>query len=106
MLIKCADVANPCRPLNLCIEWAKRISEEYFLQVSNFGKSQKYTQYSHIERFNQICEVWSLKATESVENSHMQGRGDSSNKSFVKMSKNVQKKMTRLPQNKSEILPL
>ncbi|CAL9682314.1 unnamed protein product [Knipowitschia caucasica] len=32
MLIKCADVANPCRPLALCIEWAGRISEEYFAQ--------------------------------------------------------------------------
>nr|XP_014341936.1 PREDICTED: high affinity cAMP-specific and IBMX-insensitive 3',5'-cyclic phosphodiesterase 8B [Latimeria chalumnae] len=33
MLIKCADVANPCRPLDLCIEWAGRISEEYFAQT-------------------------------------------------------------------------
>ncbi|KTG35411.1 hypothetical protein cypCar_00038836 [Cyprinus carpio] len=36
MLIKCADVANPCRPLELCIEWAGRISEEYFAQVKTF----------------------------------------------------------------------
>ncbi|KAL7844800.1 hypothetical protein SRHO_G00233390 [Serrasalmus rhombeus] len=34
MMIKCADVANPCRPLELCIEWAGRISEEYFAQRS------------------------------------------------------------------------
>ncbi|KAG8456511.1 hypothetical protein GDO86_002334 [Hymenochirus boettgeri] len=33
MMIKCADVANPCRPLNMCIEWAGRISEEYFAQT-------------------------------------------------------------------------
>ncbi|XP_035295016.1 high affinity cAMP-specific and IBMX-insensitive 3',5'-cyclic phosphodiesterase 8B isoform X6 [Cricetulus griseus] len=33
MMIKCADVANPCRPLDLCIEWAGRISEEYFAQT-------------------------------------------------------------------------
>ncbi|KAH0628009.1 hypothetical protein JD844_008654 [Phrynosoma platyrhinos] len=33
MMIKCADVANPCRPLELCIEWAGRISEEYFAQT-------------------------------------------------------------------------
>lgn len=33
MLIKCADVANPCRPLENCIEWAGRISEEYFAQT-------------------------------------------------------------------------
>lgn len=33
MLIKCADVSNPCRPLDYCIEWAARISEEYFAQV-------------------------------------------------------------------------
>ena len=34
MLIKCADISNPCRPLELCIEWAGRISEEYFAQVT------------------------------------------------------------------------
>ncbi|KAJ8261257.1 hypothetical protein COCON_G00169800 [Conger conger] len=33
MMIKCADVANPCRPMELCIEWAGRISEEYFAQT-------------------------------------------------------------------------
>ncbi|XP_045304601.1 high affinity cAMP-specific and IBMX-insensitive 3',5'-cyclic phosphodiesterase 8A isoform X2 [Leopardus geoffroyi] len=33
MLIKCADVSNPCRPLAQCIEWAARISEEYFSQT-------------------------------------------------------------------------
>ncbi|XP_061414674.1 high affinity cAMP-specific and IBMX-insensitive 3',5'-cyclic phosphodiesterase 8B isoform X1 [Lethenteron reissneri] len=33
MLIKCADVCNPCRPLALCVEWAGRISEEYFAQT-------------------------------------------------------------------------
>ncbi|KAF1557840.1 High affinity cAMP-specific and IBMX-insensitive 3',5'-cyclic phosphodiesterase 8B, partial [Eudyptes schlegeli] len=33
MMIKCADVANPCGPLELCIEWAGRISEEYFAQT-------------------------------------------------------------------------
>lgn len=37
MMIKCADVANPCRPLDLCIEWAGRISEEYFAQVRGPG---------------------------------------------------------------------
>ena len=33
ILIKCADVSNPCRPLNVCKEWARRIAEEYFQQV-------------------------------------------------------------------------
>nr|XP_060611879.1 high affinity cAMP-specific and IBMX-insensitive 3',5'-cyclic phosphodiesterase 8A-like [Anolis sagrei ordinatus] len=33
MLIKCADVSNPCRPLEQCVEWAGRISEEYFAQT-------------------------------------------------------------------------
>ncbi|KAL1765468.1 high affinity cAMP-specific and IBMX-insensitive 3 3' [Sigmodon hispidus] len=33
MMIKCADVSNPCRPLEQCIEWAARISEEYFSQT-------------------------------------------------------------------------
>ena len=35
MLIKCADISNPCRPQELCIEWAGRISEEYFAQVES-----------------------------------------------------------------------
>lgn len=33
MMIKCADVTNPTRPLKSCIEWARRIAEEYFQQV-------------------------------------------------------------------------
>ncbi|VEL32445.1 unnamed protein product, partial [Protopolystoma xenopodis] len=33
MLIKCSDVNNPTRPLQLCKEWAVRIAEEYFAQV-------------------------------------------------------------------------
>uniref|UniRef100_A0A1I8IGW6 Phosphodiesterase n=1 Tax=Macrostomum lignano TaxID=282301 RepID=A0A1I8IGW6_9PLAT len=39
VLIKCSDVSNPCRPLKLCKEWARRISEEYFLQTDE-EKSQ------------------------------------------------------------------
>ena len=34
MLIKCADVSNPARPLDYCREWAARIAEEYFAQVT------------------------------------------------------------------------
>ena len=33
MLIKCADVSNPARPLHICRQWAYRIAEEYFSQV-------------------------------------------------------------------------
>eukprot|EP00795_Rhopilema_esculentum_P005879 gene5879-11206_t len=33
MIIKCADIANPARPIKLCIEWATRIAEEYFCQT-------------------------------------------------------------------------
>ncbi|XP_063905882.1 high affinity cAMP-specific and IBMX-insensitive 3',5'-cyclic phosphodiesterase 8 isoform X2 [Zophobas morio] len=33
MMIKCSDVSNPTRPLRLCIEWARRIAEEYFQQT-------------------------------------------------------------------------
>ncbi|KAG0717571.1 High affinity cAMP-specific and IBMX-insensitive 3',5'-cyclic phosphodiesterase 8B [Chionoecetes opilio] len=32
MLIKCADVSNPLRPLPLSIDWAYRIANEYFNQ--------------------------------------------------------------------------
>ena len=34
MMIKCADVSNPARPLKICKEWAFRIAEEYFSQVT------------------------------------------------------------------------
>lgn len=33
MMIKCADVSNPTRPLKMCVEWARRIAEEYFSQT-------------------------------------------------------------------------
>ncbi|XP_044734940.1 high affinity cAMP-specific and IBMX-insensitive 3',5'-cyclic phosphodiesterase 8 isoform X2 [Chrysoperla carnea] len=33
MLIKCADVSNPTRPMRICVEWARRIAEEYFTQT-------------------------------------------------------------------------
>lgn len=35
MMIKCADVSNPARPLEVCKIWAERIAEEYFAQVSS-----------------------------------------------------------------------
>lgn len=35
MLIKCADVSNPARPLEYCKEWAARIAEEYFAQTDD-----------------------------------------------------------------------
>ena len=36
MMIKCADVSNPARPIEICKEWAYRIAEEYFSQVQIF----------------------------------------------------------------------
>ncbi|XP_064474490.1 high affinity cAMP-specific and IBMX-insensitive 3',5'-cyclic phosphodiesterase 8B-like isoform X2 [Ornithodoros turicata] len=33
MLIKCSDVSNPARPINMCIQWAHRIAEEYCAQT-------------------------------------------------------------------------
>ncbi|KAJ8664565.1 hypothetical protein QAD02_006227, partial [Eretmocerus hayati] len=38
MMIKCADVSNPTRPLKFCIEWTKRIAEEYFRQTDEEKK--------------------------------------------------------------------
>ncbi|XP_022106802.1 high affinity cAMP-specific and IBMX-insensitive 3',5'-cyclic phosphodiesterase 8B-like [Acanthaster planci] len=38
MLIKCADVSNPTRPLDMCMLWARRISEEYFAQTDEEKK--------------------------------------------------------------------
>jgi len=36
IMIKCADVSNPARPVALCVEWANRIAREYCQQVSSF----------------------------------------------------------------------
>ena len=33
MLIKCADVSNPARPLKSAVTWAERITEEFFSQT-------------------------------------------------------------------------
>jgi hypothetical protein len=38
VLVKCADICNPCRPLPLCKVWAERIAEEYFVQVCGGGR--------------------------------------------------------------------
>ncbi|XP_011880221.1 PREDICTED: high affinity cAMP-specific and IBMX-insensitive 3',5'-cyclic phosphodiesterase 8A isoform X1 [Vollenhovia emeryi] len=38
MMIKCADVSNPTRPLSCCVEWARRIAEEYFNQTDEEKK--------------------------------------------------------------------
>lgn len=35
ILVKCADISNPCRPQKLCKEWAERIAEEYFDQTDD-----------------------------------------------------------------------
>lgn len=42
MLIKCADVSNPGRPLKLCEVWAKRIASEYCDQVSRYFAVSKF----------------------------------------------------------------
>ncbi|KAG7161259.1 High affinity cAMP-specific and IBMX-insensitive 3',5'-cyclic phosphodiesterase 8B-like [Homarus americanus] len=38
MMIKCADVSNPMRPLHLYIDWAHRIANEYFNQTEEEKK--------------------------------------------------------------------
>lgn len=38
MMIKCADVNNPVRPLHLAIDWAHRIANEYFSQTEEEKK--------------------------------------------------------------------
>lgn len=41
MIIKCADISNPARPLPICQEWAYRIAEEYFTQVREYFTKPK-----------------------------------------------------------------
>ena len=50
MLIKCADVSNPIRPIHICKEWAKRIAEEYCDQVSYFCFKHKINFSYHIDQ--------------------------------------------------------
>ncbi|XP_023245667.1 high affinity cAMP-specific and IBMX-insensitive 3',5'-cyclic phosphodiesterase 8-like [Copidosoma floridanum] len=38
MMIKCADVSNPTRPMRLYVEWTRRIAEEYFDQTDEEKK--------------------------------------------------------------------
>lgn len=33
IIVKCADISNPLRPMHLCREWAGRIAREYFTQT-------------------------------------------------------------------------
>ncbi|KAG2466669.1 PDE8B phosphodiesterase, partial [Polypterus senegalus] len=82
MLIKCADVANPCRPLELCIEWAGRISEEYFAQTDEEKRqglpvvmpvfdrntcSVPKSQISFIDYFiTDMFDAWDVYATTAV----------------------------------------
>ncbi|XP_017775218.1 PREDICTED: high affinity cAMP-specific and IBMX-insensitive 3',5'-cyclic phosphodiesterase 8A isoform X2 [Nicrophorus vespilloides] len=35
IMIKCADVSNPTRPMAICLEWSRRIAEEYFQQTDD-----------------------------------------------------------------------
>lgn len=50
VLVKCADISNPCRPQPLCKVWAQRIAEEYFAQVCmvEYGLGGP-TNWGHIE---------------------------------------------------------
>jgi high affinity cAMP-specific and IBMX-insensitive 3',5'-cyclic phosphodiesterase 8 len=33
IIIKCADISNPCRPLDIYKEWTSRVASEYFDQT-------------------------------------------------------------------------
>ncbi|KOC59811.1 High affinity cAMP-specific and IBMX-insensitive 3',5'-cyclic phosphodiesterase 8B [Habropoda laboriosa] len=50
MMIKCADVSNPTRPLKCCIEWARRITEEYFSQTDEEKKLKLPVQMAMFDR--------------------------------------------------------
>ncbi len=51
MLIKCADVSNPARPLKLCQTWAERISTEYCDQVWRRRRIDKFGDLSVLTFF-------------------------------------------------------
>jgi len=50
MLIKCADVSNPARPLHICKVWAHRIAEEYFTQTDEEKEKGMPVVMPHFDR--------------------------------------------------------
>ena len=50
MLIKCADVSNPARPLDHCKVWAARIAEEYFAQVRPGEKAASFSDLMQFQK--------------------------------------------------------
>lgn len=73
MLIKCADVSNPCRTTEMCIEWAKRIAEEYFIQVHKtqrtFSQSKGNHHFSHtsnVSLYMYSIGTWKKKTNVSI----------------------------------------
>ena len=68
MLIKCADIANPLRPRNMAIEWAKRISEEYFRQVRKAEYCHLTSPPSYPSFYFMVCKIFAFRAS-------MQGYG-------------------------------
>lgn len=61
MLIKCADVSNPTRPLVMCKEWAKRIANEYCSQVKIIKIIQNYNSNFITVNCKENCIKWSHK---------------------------------------------
>ena len=54
-LVKCADISNACRPLELCKEWAARIAEEYFSQTKEEKERKLHVVFPDFER--QTCNL-------------------------------------------------
>lgn len=61
ILVKCADISNACRPLELCKEWAGRIAEEYFSQTKEEKERKLHVVFPDFER--QTC---NLPATQVI----------------------------------------
>ncbi|XP_064390793.1 high affinity cAMP-specific and IBMX-insensitive 3',5'-cyclic phosphodiesterase 8B-like [Halichondria panicea] len=61
VLVKCADISNPCRPTELCQEWATRISEEYFNQTDEERRRNLPVVFPDFDRKTCILPVTQVK---------------------------------------------
>ena len=51
MLIKCADVSNPARPLPFCVEWARRLVSIFFFTLFNQFRPEFFIDFSFVFQF-------------------------------------------------------
>ncbi|CAH8662774.1 unnamed protein product [Heterobilharzia americana] len=63
MVLKCADISNPCRNWPVCEEWAKRVCTDYFVKVIENAFNGYYSLYQLWIEQNSLYKDYKLKET-------------------------------------------